>query len=98
MSKFKMSKKDRKTLLKTILLLGRSFVQLGAQAGLSDEEGVAVCEIASKVASNSAALLGYSHKESMKITKEAYQMTDEQCKVVDEELAKEYIKDQTAKA
>jgi len=98
MSKFKMSKKDRKTLLKTILLLGRSFVQLGAQAGLSDEEGVAVCEIAAKVASNSAALLGYSHKKSMKITKEAYQMTDEQCKVVDEELAKEYIKDQTAKA
>ena len=38
MSKFKMSKKDRKTLLKTILLLGRSFVQLGAQANLSDEE------------------------------------------------------------
>ena len=46
MSKFKMSKKDRKTLFKTILLLGRSFVQLGSQADLSDKEGESVCEIA----------------------------------------------------
>tara|TARA_R100001244_G_scaffold98346_1_gene73463 strand:+ start:366 stop:662 length:297 start_codon:yes stop_codon:yes gene_type:complete len=98
MSKFKISKKDRKTLFTTILYLSRSFVQLGAQADLSDEDGKAVCEIAAKVASNSAALLGYSHKKSMEITKKAYKMTDEQSKIVDEELIKESINDETAKA